>query len=637
MTLSRHPQRRALAAVKAAEFHPTISETIRQLGGGWYFNTYSSLYRRQPAVRAVVDFLARNIAQLNAKAYYRIDATDRREVADHPLAGLLRHPNPQTTRFAHMRDTVADLAVHDRAYWRKIRAGRQMAIVRVPPSKIQLDMDGDRRVYRDAQGNVLSRDSLVVFHGYSPDDDDDGVSPLETLRRVLQEEAAATQHRENMWRNSARQSGFIERPLEAPEWSDTARQRFRTDVEATLAGGSNAGRIGVLEDGMTWNASSFSPEQTQYIEGRHLTYEEVALTYFGPVAGRAFLEATATGSESAHRQVYQDVLGPWLRMLQDEIELQLLPEFEPDTARSRTYIEFNLADKLKGSFEEQGRTLVTAVGVPYMTVNEGRAKINLSRIDEDWADQPVQPLNVMYGGQPAVTVPTADPSTPLSLVASAPLALMKAKPNPPAAAIRRRDDAAKDHADLLRSFFERQERAVLSAKAAAGVERWDRELTADLYLLATQITRESGRLAARQLDGVYDEQRTFAYLAENARIAAESINVQTFDELAEAAEPDEVRHVFEVAKTARADQLGLSRATGLIAFARVEAALHSQDSDGRQRMKTWTVTSAKSRHPGMGGEQVPIDENFSNGLRWPGDSQGSPEETTGCQCLLDLG
>ena len=52
------------------------------------------MYRRQPAVRAVVDFLARNVAQLNAKVYERVSNTDRLEVYDHPLAALLRNPNP---------------------------------------------------------------------------------------------------------------------------------------------------------------------------------------------------------------------------------------------------------------------------------------------------------------------------------------------------------------------------------------------------------------------------------------------------------------------------------------------------------------------------------------------------------------
>lgn len=591
--------------------------------------SYGTMYRRQPAVRAVVDFLARNIAQLNPKVYERVGNTDRLEIGGHPLAVALRNPNPESTRYRHLRDTVSDLAIYDRAYWRKMRSGRRLSVVRVSPSALSVENVGGRHVYRLPNGEVVPREELVVFAGYSPDGSELGVSPLETLRRVLQEEAAAVQNREMMWHNAARQSGFIERPLEAPEWSDDARQRFREGVEATLTGGANSGRIGVLEEGMHWNAASFSPKDTDYVAGRRLTYEEVSIAYGVPPVIIGMGAETKSNAEAFHRQVYQDVLGPWLRFLQDEIELQLLPDFEP-SGSGGVYVEFNLKEKLKGSFEEEQKAITSAVGVPHMSVNEGRARANLPRIDEEWADQPVQPLNVMYGGQPAVTIPTEDPGT-----ASAPLPKVKAA-DPPPQVLRRREAAAREHTELFRKHFARQRKAVTSAKAATDRERWDSELTADLFLLATTTARKAGRLAARQIGGRFDEQRVLPYLVENARIAAESVNAETFAEIAAAGDSDGVSAVFDHAESARADRLGLGRATMLIAFARTEAAKHSEDGDGRRRMKTWVVTSAKSRHPEMDGETVPVGEDFSNGLPYPGSAGAGADEAAGCQCLMDI-
>lgn len=424
--------------------------TITYSDGSYLGGSYSQMYRRQPAVRSVVDFLARNIGQLNPKVYERVSDTDRVEVNDHPLAKLLHNPNLITTRYAFLRDTVADLAIYDRAYWRKFRSGRAFQIVRIPVSKLSVETaQNGVTVYRLANGETIERGQLVIFHGYSPDGDSDGVSPLETLRSVLAEESSSISSRQAMWNNFARNGGVIERPTEAPPWSDEARNRFRSDWDDKFAGSSNAGKTPVLEEGMTWKDTSVEAPVDDYIEGRRLTREEVAITYFGPIAGRAFLQATGTGTDATHRQIYQDVLGPWLRMLQDEIELQLLPEFEP--IGGSTYVEFNLAEKLKGSFEEQAEVLTTSVGVPVLSVNEGRARLNVPRIDEAWADTPVQPLNVMYGGQPAVQIPTADPGTPGQM-------------------------ALPDLADVFTSHFDRQAR---SGKALDR-PRWDRELTADL-------------------------------------------------------------------------------------------------------------------------------------------------------------
>lgn len=396
---------------KGVEFHGNTDAQAQVIGyPGWpIFDSYGSMYRMQPAVRTVVDFLADNGAQVSPKIFARIDDTNRRPWNDHPLAELLRRPNPSTSRFVHFRDTFSDLAIYDVAYWRKLRArGLTRGFLRLPPSRVQVEFDRERltTVFR-FNGEIISRDELVVFHGYHPDGGDQGVSPLETLRRVLSEEWAATTHREWYWRNAARHSGVIERPKDAPKWSPEAKDRFRRGWETTHSGGVNSGRTAILEDGMTWHTSSFSPKDSEYIEARKLHYIEVARVYAPSLAG-LLGEEGKTATESFHRQLYQDALQPMMEMIEGEIDVQLLTldEFNMGTT---AYCAFNLADKLKGSFEERNRALVSAVGVPYLTINEARTMDDRTPVDAVWADIPVQPMNVLYGGQPAVTVPTEVP------------------------------------------------------------------------------------------------------------------------------------------------------------------------------------------------------------------------------------
>jgi HK97 family phage portal protein len=621
------PARSAYA--KSAQFSPEAVHTIRTYGLG--MSSYGAMYRRQPAVRAVVDWLARNIAQLNPKVYERVGDTERVENGSHPLAVVLRNPNPATTRYSHLRDTVADLAVYDLAYWVKDRPEFPRSVTRIAPSQVQTEKVGDRWVYRSPDGVEIPRNRLVIFHGYNPDGAGTGVSPLETLRRVLQEEQASQQHRENFWRNAGRQNGVIERPIEAPPWDQEAFDRFRETWEQATTGAGNAGRTAILEDGMRWNAASFSPKDSDYIAGRKLTYEEVAIQYGLMDVGNA--NTSKSNQEQSHRERYQDVLGPWLRMLQDEIELQLLPAFEPMSRRGSTYVEFNLAEKLKGSFEEQQRSLTTAVGVPHMSVNEARARVNLPRIDEEWADSPVQPLNVMYGGQPAVTVPTDVPGT--ASVSPQTKAALKAEEDA-------REDAAVRLTGFFAAYFDRQARSVLSkvgAKALADVDRavWDRDLQGDLYTLMADTVHGAGRRQAVQLRGAYSEDRTRDFLLTKAEQDAAAINAQTWEALDAAEDLDAAREVFNEAKTNRATMLGLSMGTALVAFGRAEAGKHTETIQGRRVTKTWVVTSSNSRHPEMQGETVGVDETFSNGARWPGDRVLGADGAAGCQCVLDIG
>lgn len=533
----------------STEFVRTVSDLYPSSAGD-----YGLLYRRQPAVRAVVQWLGRNVGQLNPKVFERVGDVDRIEVGDHPLARVLRAPNPTVTRFRHLRDTVQDAAIYDVAVWLKMPTATRFAVVRIPPKFLSTEVVDGRTLWVDSRnGSRYRRDQLVIFPGFSPDDDDLGVSPLETLRRVLAEEFASQQHRENMWRNSARQSGWIERPDGAPQWSDDARRRFRADLESVMSGGSNAGRIGILEEGMTWNPSSFSPKDTEYIEGRRLTYEEVCVEYGMTPSLLGMGGDTAASSESRHRQAYQDVLGPWLRMLQDEIELQLLPDLEPLNRRGTVYVEFNLAEKLKGSFEEQQKALTTAIGVPHLTINEGRARLNLPRIDEDWADVPVQPMNVLYGGQPAVTVPTEDPGTP---------AMASAEPQrktlPPV------DGAV--FAEFLTDYFDRQERSGVASfgqKAAKSREKWDDELRGDLFTLA-----------AKAVPGA-----PATWLNDYADATAKGLNDDLAREVGYAGSVEQVRTVFADARKC-ADELGHRIATELTDYAHAEAVRQTELGDG---------------------------------------------------------
>lgn len=422
---------------------------------GWS-DSYGFMYRSQPAVRSVVDFISTNFAQLNLKVYQRLDDDDRREWRDHPASLLLHNPNPATSRFAFYRATEADRCIYDRAYWRKMRQGGLIrAVVRIPPSRLQINFDQDtlQTTYR-YKGEAISREELIVFPGYHPDGSEEGVSPLETLRRILAEEWASTVAREGYWRNGPKLPGWAERPIDAPEWESDARDVFMADLK-TMTTGNNAGSPVLFEDGIKWKTGPvFSAQDSQYIEGRHFTNEEVARVYAPSLVG--LMQAGAAGAvESFHRQLYQDVLGPRCDSFQDEIDLQILTLDEFDLGDA--YSEFNIAEKLKGSFEEQGRTLVTSVGVPYMSVNEGRTRLNLPRIDDPAYDIPIQPMNVIYGGQPSVVVPTADPST-----------------------------ASTEYAAKLHAFYDRQEQVIcsrLGGKVQSEVavlamwddDRWNRE------------------------------------------------------------------------------------------------------------------------------------------------------------------
>ncbi|WPM94328.1 portal protein [Arthrobacter phage Cupello] len=608
---------------------------------------YAEIWRAQGSVRTTVDFLGRNIASLGLHLFRRIDDNDRERLRDHPLAQLLRRPNPATTPYRLMDGLVRDLGIFDRAYWLKMKSGDVRWLLRLPPKAVS-PVGGswlwpEAFEYNGTKGKkTFPADQVVHFRGYSPDGDLAGSSPIESLRQVLSEEYEAGRMRQQTLRNGARASGYLERPAPVPgqpAWSDTARQRFREQWRAQYTGGGpEAGGTPVLEDGMKFVAAQQSARDLQYVEVRKLAREEVAAAYFIPPTLVGILDkATFSNIKEQHKHLYQDTLGPWLTMISQEIMLQLLPDF--DTSGD-LYLEFNLEEKLRGSFEEQAEQLQAATGGPWMTRNEARAMRNLPAIEG--GDELIVPLNVIEGGQASPQDSAPEPGA-----AAGPRRSIKSGESWLVKGPGLTDSQKAEAVALFENFFKRQKAVVLSAIGAGGAwwdaDRWNDELAADLFQLALSM---SSALGAKQAEALgfdptsYDVDRTLEFLKAVAASRAEWVNEATREQL-EAAIADESEDapgpasVFETAAAQRSGSAGRALAATVGAFALTEA---GKQLARDRTVKTWRTTSSDPRksHARMDGETVPIDSKFSNGLNWPGDPIKGPDEVAGCECTVDV-
>jgi HK97 family phage portal protein len=397
----------ALRAMTTAPTWTMPPSTSLDLYGRRY--AYAEIYRCQPNVRTCVDFLARNIGELTCHWYRRKSDTDRERLVDHDCARWLGKPNPSTSRYRLQESMVADLALYFNAYWLKARyldASGQPAIglVRLPPAEMSVVGGLLPRHYLwtapNGERQTLPLSEVVYFNGYNPINPLMGLSPLDTLHRILAEEAAAGEHREGFWRNSARVDGIVTRPATKPRYNETQLQSWREQWQREHAGGLGAGRTLLLQDGETFTPAGWSAKDSEYLSARKLSREECAAAWHIPLPLVGILEhATFSNIKEQHKHLYQDCLGPWLRMIVEEFHRQLLVESADQTD---VYAEFNIAQKLAGSFEEQAASIQQAVGRPWMTANEARALQNLPRIDDDDADA----LAAQQGGPSAIGFPT---------------------------------------------------------------------------------------------------------------------------------------------------------------------------------------------------------------------------------------
>ena len=635
----------------------------------------AELYLTQPALRAVVSYIADNVAGIPLKCYVREGDTERRRDTEGVLPTLLRHPNGHMTGHELIRMTMSDLCLYGYAVWYVVPDADSPSgwTVEPFPSAWTQPVTADGvtatgyTVNNPASGAIQTFDAedCIRFALYSPDGLE-AASPVRALKQVLAEQVHAWEYRNQVWQNGGRVSQTIERPANAPEWAPKDRERFAQDWKNRFSGdaATDSGGTPILEDGMKLVQTQFNAREAQWQEATRIAREDVAAVYhINPSLIWHTDAQTYASAKDAARALYAETLQPILDMLSERMNAFLIPKVGAD---SREYVEFDISKKLEASFEEQASVLQSAVGAPWMLRDEARARFNLPPIEG--ADQLIVPLNVLEGGlaSPNDTSPYGgyDAGTP-RLKAAKPLARIKAAPD---------THASMDIAGVLRAFFKRQRRkvepAIESAKAKGGLwpdrrsiealkagnwpawwdaERWDRELADDLEAVFAESAEEAARRTLRELGGDpdgYDPRIAANYIRKMAEGKAKAVNNVTYrqleralaDDISEDAEGATPAGVFDKAEGERADHTGISFATALTGWAALEAVEQAAPATRYRRMKTWIVTSSNPRpeHAAMNGETVPLGELFSNGANYPGDQVLTPEESCNCQCQVEI-
>ena len=586
----------------------------------------AEMWRTQPYLRIVVNFMARNIAQLGLHTFQRVSETDRQRVRDGGMAAALATPNRGSTPYELVYGLVADLALYDVAYW-MISDEPSQRIVRLPvPWTTPKGGDALGPAYyevrKDDKGQAVKvpADQILAFHGWHPDALSTGSSPVNALKEILAEQVEAAKYRAQVWQRGGKVGAVLSRPSGAPAWSDDARKQFKKDWNAKFTGdGPEVGGTPLLEDGMTLQRVDFTAHEMEFIDGARLALNTIASVYHIPPPMVGLLDNVNYANVREFRKMlYGDTLGPVLAQIEDRINTFLVPVLD---SRPGVYVEFNVGEKLQGNFEEQAAALQTAVGAPWMERNEARARLNLPALDE--GDGLVTPLNVLIGGQAS---PTDSGSQNAGKSAIGPL--LKAASPQQTAKVRQ----------VLEGFFERQGKAVLSRLGANDDwwdgDRWDKELSSDLSTVSHALVAILGKTEADRLGypNDFDPALTVNFLKAVSDRLASSINSTTHTQVKEAASDPakDPADVFAQAKTERAQSVGAHVTAFAGGFALVEATRQIARNQGVKATKTWvTGSNPRSEHAALDGETVGIDDTFSNGDQWAG---GAPN----CNCTVTV-
>ena len=344
------------------------------MSGGWP-SAYSGIYSRQLWVYVVVSKRARATARLPLPVYERAADGGRKRVDEHPMAALLRQPNPGMTGHALWLWTSSTFDIYGDTFWYKRRQGNRMVgLYPYHPTAMRLEDDGTWTFDngRQVQKNIPDAD-LVRFADFHPDSLSRGLSPLEPLRSTLENEWSARVATSSFWQRGARPGMAL---THKGHLSEPAQRRLKAQVDDISAGADRTGVTLVLEEGMEPKVMTLTAEEAQYIETRKLNREEVCAAYDMPPPAVHILDrATFSNITEQFRSVYRDTMGAILPGFESAIELDLRQAEWPN---DDVYAEFLMDEVLRGDFETRQDALSKA---NHMTIAEKRKIENLPFID----------------------------------------------------------------------------------------------------------------------------------------------------------------------------------------------------------------------------------------------------------------
>lgn len=218
-----------------------------------------ALYRTQPNVRKVVDFIARSIASIPLHVFERVDDNDRRRITGDTLSDLMSQPREGVGAFRFWHSVVSDWMLYDRWVVFKDFGVDGDRLYQIPSWRARLECDAFRRVTgvkyltgeRGDDGQPRWIDvplEYVMFdYGYSPNGA--GLSPIDTLRDLLLESSESLAFRRKVWENGPRVGGYIYTPEAVRPLSEQGLTRMQASLKRFTKGGSEEGGWPYMDEG----------------------------------------------------------------------------------------------------------------------------------------------------------------------------------------------------------------------------------------------------------------------------------------------------------------------------------------------------------------------------------------------------
>ncbi len=618
------------------------------------------------------------------------------EVFNSPLLDLLYQVNPFVTKFEMLDLTQTYMELLGNAYWLKVRGKEEKSKILelwlLRPDRVRVIEDsvkiigGYEYTLPNGQRQIFQPEEVIHFKQPNPKSSLYGLSTVKSVMEVIQSSIFTIRWNKNFFYNQARPEGLL--VLKTKQTPDRMKE-LEKQWREKYGGVENAHKTSVIEGDADWKELTMNMRDMEFSKFHDITVDDI-LSAFGvpkPIVART-TELNRATAEAAVSTFLSETIEPKVRRIVDRLNEFLVPDFGADL-----FLDFE--DPTPQNREATMLEYDNALRNNWMVINEVRDKEGLPPLDGGW-DFYLPIMQVPAGGLPQsksyVKIKGFTRKEYELRKKEQEQERLRRRILPG----KRKLKLEMQLREELRKLFIRKEVRIFTQEMRKAYwQEHDKLLNVNSKLFKTMLKALFNNQKTRVIDAVTTqfekaninnlidwsvEKEIFAQISmpifteiikTRGQRAAKLVGAETFnitDKIKKFIDKKTIKFATEVNDTTQnkvkeALKAGVDAGEGAIELgkrvadvfktregydsqriARTEVISASNEADLEAfkqsdvvEKKEWLATMddrVRESHAEVNGEVVGLDEEFSNGLKFPGDIVGDPEETINCRCTL---
>jgi HK97 family phage portal protein len=268
---------------------------------------------------------------------------------DHPVARLLRQPNPFMNGVDFRCALIASLELTGNAYAhisKRDKHGYPERIDLLNPRNVT-PLKGEEGVYYAiGDVSVVPARDIVHLKGYAPDGIT-GLSPIDLVSDTFDNAVNTTKFSKNLYKNDLRSAGVF--TIEG-ELSPEAYSRLENQLTRRWNSLSKSAQPLILEGGTKVSTVTITPENAQFVATKLQTIDEIAAIFrVPPHKVGDWTRGTYSNNTQANLEYSTDCIRPLLVKLEEELNNKLFLDKE----HGEIYVDINYKGLLRTDLVKQ--------------------------------------------------------------------------------------------------------------------------------------------------------------------------------------------------------------------------------------------------------------------------------------------